>query len=289
MANNSSKNVHIKLSSVVSIRRTQANKIQNLVEYTYIPESAQIKETSLPLLNPYTVFKRSKSLARKVTSLVQHRAPPIKEYIQSTALDNCLVSTSTDKQKGLPVTAIIALLNTVYKKYEHAVIGTCLSTLNAGSISLTYYLNFNIPLRDQNLHNCLKVQLQILGAPILRAIMLPNSYMATLHHQIAYRLQDHAIDLPIPCHTRDTLFIKAEREDEVPTIIQIPKQLPKKSSHKSCLSIGSPIMRKPSKTPSQSLLLTQNSQNSIEPPMSLSPLKKLLLALLTLHLFFKYL
>ncbi|KAK2648286.1 hypothetical protein Ddye_015775 [Dipteronia dyeriana] len=57
--------------------------------------------------------------------------------------------------------------------------------------------------------------------------MMPNSYMATLHHQIAYRLQDYALDLSIPCHTEDTLFIKAEREDEVPTIIQIPKQLPR--------------------------------------------------------------
>ncbi|KAK2649953.1 hypothetical protein Ddye_017442 [Dipteronia dyeriana] len=125
-------------------------------------------------------------------------------------------------RKGLPVTARIALLNTIYKQYEHAVIGTCLSTLHAGSISLTYYPNFNIPLRDLNLHNCLKVQLQIIGAP-----MMPNSYMTTLHHQIAYRLQDHALDLPIPGHSGDTIFIKAEREDEVPTIIQIPKQLPR--------------------------------------------------------------
>ncbi|KAK2645548.1 hypothetical protein Ddye_020743 [Dipteronia dyeriana] len=125
-------------------------------------------------------------------------------------------------RKGLPVTARIALLNTIYKQYEHAAIGTCLSTLHAGSISLTYYPNFNIPLRDQNLHNCLKIQLQVVGAP-----MMPNSYMATLHHQIAYRLQDHALDLPDPGHTGDTIFIKAEIEDEFPTIIQIRKQLPR--------------------------------------------------------------
>ncbi|KAK2655146.1 hypothetical protein Ddye_008198 [Dipteronia dyeriana] len=108
-------------------------------------------------------------------------------------------------RKGLPVITRIALLNTIYKQYEHAIIGTCLSTLHAGSISLTYYPNFNIPLRDQNLHNCLKIQLQI----------------------IAYRLQDHSLDLSIPGHTGDTIFIKAEREDEVPTIIQIPKQFPR--------------------------------------------------------------
>ena len=57
--------------------------------------------------------------------------------------------------------------------------------------------------------------------------MQPNSYMATLHHQLAYRFQDHALDLPLPGHNGDTIFIKAEREDEVPTILQIPKQLPR--------------------------------------------------------------
>ncbi|KAK2648525.1 hypothetical protein Ddye_016014 [Dipteronia dyeriana] len=56
---------------------------------------------------------------------------------------------------------------------------------------------------------------------------MPNSYMTTLHHQIAYKLQDHALDLPISSHTEDTIFIKAEREDEVPTIIQILKQFPR--------------------------------------------------------------
>ncbi|KAK2636240.1 hypothetical protein Ddye_031032 [Dipteronia dyeriana] len=258
MANNISDNTPARLSSVISIRQTQTNKIQNLIEYTHIPESAQITETALPLLNPYTVFKRSRSLSRRVTALVQHRFPPIKEFVQSTALDNCLIPASATEQyvdleigqplidqwikegyshlhigsiriiltlhgrKGLPVMARIALLNTIYKQYEHAIIETCLSTLHIGSISLTYYPNFNIPLRDLNLHNCPKIQLQIVRAP-----MMPNSYMATLHHQSAYRLQDHAPDLPIPGHTGDTIFIKAEREDEVPTIIQIPKQLPR--------------------------------------------------------------
>ncbi|KAK3182709.1 hypothetical protein Dsin_029995 [Dipteronia sinensis] len=184
--------------------------------------------------------------------------PPVKEYVQSSALDNCLIPASSAEQyvdldigqplidqwiregyshlhvgavriiltlhgrKGLPVTARLALLNTVFQDYEQAVIGTCLSTLHAGSISLTYYPNFNIPLRDANLHNCLKIQLQLMGIK-----MLPDSYMATLHHQIAYRLQDQALDLPIPGHSGDTIFIKAEREDEVLTILQIPRQLPR--------------------------------------------------------------
>jgi hypothetical protein len=58
----------VRLSSSIShpptIRRTQSSKIQNLVEYTHIPDSAQINETSVPLLNPYNIFKRSKSLSQ---------------------------------------------------------------------------------------------------------------------------------------------------------------------------------------------------------------------------------
>ncbi|KAK2648285.1 hypothetical protein Ddye_015774 [Dipteronia dyeriana] len=98
MANNLAENAHVRLSSTVSIRQTQTNKIQNLVEYTHISKSAHINETSLPLLNPYTVFKRSKSLSRRVTALAQHRSLPIKEYVQSTALDNCLIPASTAEQ-----------------------------------------------------------------------------------------------------------------------------------------------------------------------------------------------
>ncbi|KAK2642206.1 hypothetical protein Ddye_023969 [Dipteronia dyeriana] len=85
----------VKLSSSVSlppfVRRTQSNKIQNLVEYTHILESTQIDETSLPLLNPYTIFERNKSLARRIDFLVHHRSPLVKEYVKSTTLDNCLV------------------------------------------------------------------------------------------------------------------------------------------------------------------------------------------------------
>ncbi|KAK2639545.1 hypothetical protein Ddye_027340 [Dipteronia dyeriana] len=142
----------------VRTRRTQSNKMQILVKYTYIPESSQTDETYLPLLSPYTIFKRNRSLAKKINFLVQHRSPPVKEYIQSTALDNYLVLTTAVEQ------------STYATKLIH---------------------------------------------------------MATLHHQIAYRLQDHALDLPVPGHTGDTIFITTEREDEIPTIIQIPKQLPR--------------------------------------------------------------
>ncbi|KAK3200411.1 hypothetical protein Dsin_023826 [Dipteronia sinensis] len=172
--NTSSELSPVRLSSYVSlppsIRRTQSNKIQNLVEYTHIPDSAQISETALPLLNPYNVFKRNRSMTKRISHLVQQRRPPIKEYVQSTALDNCFVPATSAEQytdleigqplidqwirecyshlhigavriiltlhgrKGLPVTARIALLNTIYKDYDRAIISTCLSTLHADSL-----------------------------------------------------------------------------------------------------------------------------------------------------------
>ena len=49
--------------------------------------------------------------------------------------------------------------------------------------------------------------------------------MATLHHQLVYRLQNHALDLPTPNNHSDALTVLAE-SDQIPTIIQIPRQIP---------------------------------------------------------------
>ncbi|KAJ9189598.1 hypothetical protein P3X46_000872 [Hevea brasiliensis] len=50
--------------------------------------------------------------------------------------------------------------------------------------------------------------------------------MATLHHQIIYRLQDHAVDLSQPSISNDALLVLADTET-TPTIVQIPRQLPR--------------------------------------------------------------
>ncbi|KAL5831260.1 hypothetical protein ACOSQ4_016614 [Xanthoceras sorbifolium] len=114
--------------------------------------------------------------------------------------------------KGLPVTARLALLNSIYCKYDQAVIDTSITTLHAGSICLTFYPNFNIPLTDPNICKCLKIQVQIFDISIA-----PGSYMATLHHQLAYRLQDHAIDFLLPGTSTKTLLITGEREEILPS------------------------------------------------------------------------
>ncbi|KAH9734753.1 hypothetical protein KPL71_017488 [Citrus sinensis] len=191
----------VTLSSTLSLPKSctshTANKIENLVEYSYIPESAQISESSYPLLSPYQLYKRPSSFTRSIRTLIFTRRPHPKEYIQSSRLDQCSLQATPVEQyvtleipselisnwkregfthlhlggirliltlhgrKGLPVTARLAMLDTRFKQYQDAVIGTVLTTLHAGSVLLTFYPNFNLSLQDPNLPTTLKVQVQI--------------------------------------------------------------------------------------------------------------------------------
>ncbi|KAH9734775.1 hypothetical protein KPL71_017498 [Citrus sinensis] len=252
---------HISFSSTLSLPKSCskhiASKIENLVEYSYIPESAQINESQFPIMSPYNLYKQKTSFTRSIRTLISTKRPIPKEYIQSSRLDQCAFQASQSEQyvtmeipsdlvanwkregythlhlggvrliltlhgrKGLAVTARIALLDTRFKEYQHAVIGTILTTLHAGSVLLTFYPNFNLSLEDPNLPTTLKVQIQLQGAE-----QTPTSKIATLHHQIVYRLQNHALDLPTLYTTSDALMILADT-DTIPTIIQIPKQIHK--------------------------------------------------------------
>ncbi|KAH9697869.1 hypothetical protein KPL71_023792 [Citrus sinensis] len=247
----------VTLSLPKSCTSHTANKIENLVEYSYIPESAQISESSYPLLSPYQLYKRPSSFTRSIRTLISTRRPHPKEYIQSSRLDQCSLQATPVEQyvtleipselisnwkregfthlhlggirliltlhgrKGLPVTARLAMLDTRFKQYQDAVIGTVLTTFHAGSVLLTFYPNFNLSLQDPNLPTTLKVQVQIQGAE-----QISSAKIATLHHQLVYRLQNHALDLPTPEHHSDTLMVLAE-SDQIPTIIQIPRQIPR--------------------------------------------------------------
>ena len=119
------------------------------------------------------------------------------------------------------VTARIAILDTRFKEYQHAVIGVVLTTLHVGSVLLTFYSNFNMSLEDSNLPTTIKVQIQLQGAD-----QTPTSKIATPHHQIVYRLQNHALGLSTLQTTTNALMILADI-DTIPTIIQIPKQIQK--------------------------------------------------------------
>ncbi|KAH9782950.1 hypothetical protein KPL71_009129 [Citrus sinensis] len=209
----------VTLSSTLSLPKSctshTANKIENLVEYSYIPESAQISESSYPLISPYHLYKRPSSFTRKLISNWK------REGYTHLHLGGIRLILTLHGRKGLPVTAHLAMLDTRFKQYQDAVIGTVLTTLHAGSVLLTFYPNFNLSLQDPNLPTTLKVQIQIQGTE-----QISSAKIATLHHQLVYRLQNHALDLPTPEHHSDTLMVLAE-SDQIPTIIQIPRQIPR--------------------------------------------------------------
>ena len=144
-------------------------------------------------MSPYNLYKQKTSLTRSIRTLISTKRPLPKEYIQSSRLDQCALQASQSEQyvtmeipsdlvatwkregythlhlggvrliltlhgrKGLPVTGRIALLDTKFKEYQHAIIGTVLTTLHAGSVLLTFYPNFNLSLEDPDLPTTLKV------------------------------------------------------------------------------------------------------------------------------------
>ncbi|KAL0455381.1 UNVERIFIED_CONTAM: polyprotein [Sesamum latifolium] len=85
-------------------------------------------------------------------------------------------------RKGLPVTARIALLNTRFLEYEHAVIGTVLTTLNAGSIVVTFFPDFVVSLCDPHVASTFKVQQQheTIKATDFRFKRLPDGRVKTI-------------------------------------------------------------------------------------------------------------
>ncbi|RDX84615.1 hypothetical protein CR513_34317, partial [Mucuna pruriens] len=85
------------LSLPKNISRTLSSKIENVVEYSYTPEDAQISETTTPLLSTYNIFKRQRSTLRSITRLISTRRSNIKEYVQSSKMEGCaLVATSEE-------------------------------------------------------------------------------------------------------------------------------------------------------------------------------------------------
>ena len=164
-------------------------------------------------MSPYNLYKQKTSFTRSIRTLISTKRPLPKEYIQSSRLDQCALQASQSEQYvtlKIPIdlvtnwkqegythlylggvrlstlymeekacqSARIALLDTRFKQYQHAVIGTVLTTLHAGSVLLTFYPNFNMSLEDPNLPTTIKVQIQLQRV----------DQIATLHHHIVYRL-----------------------------------------------------------------------------------------------------
>ncbi|OWM71353.1 hypothetical protein CDL15_Pgr011482 [Punica granatum] len=70
----------------------------------------------------------------------------------------------------------MALLNTRFLEYQHASIGTIETTLEAGIVFVTLFLNFNMAFSDPRLLTALKVQLQITGALQVQDLVTTTLY-----------------------------------------------------------------------------------------------------------------
>ncbi|KAL4628338.1 hypothetical protein ACB092_05G230500 [Castanea dentata] len=83
-------------------------------------------------------------------------------------------------------------------------------------------------LRDPHLCDALKVQIQITGAS-----QVPDTFAATLHYQLTYRLQNHAFDVAIPeiAQSNDALLIQVD-PGMTPMCTFVPKQLDKEQMKK---------------------------------------------------------
>ena len=98
----SSSSSHISLSSTLSLPKSCSkhitSKIENLVEDSYIPESAQVNESQFPVMSPYNLYKQKTSLTRSIRTLISTKRPLPKEYIQSSKLDQCDLQASQSEQ-----------------------------------------------------------------------------------------------------------------------------------------------------------------------------------------------
>lgn len=144
----------VRLSSSISVPpsclKTLSHKIDNLVEITHLSKNIRIDETHLLLMNRYSLYHRDRSVTRRLRHLIHNRSPHVKEYVQSARMDQCGLRTldispelinlwrrqgythihfvavrlclTLHGRKRIAATARVALLNTIYTKYQNALI-----------------------------------------------------------------------------------------------------------------------------------------------------------------------
>ncbi|KAL4561472.1 hypothetical protein LXL04_033638 [Taraxacum kok-saghyz] len=241
-----------------SFRQSSASKIDQLYEIAYLSDESKIPISQLPIVNPYNVFNKPVTrFSRKIKKLIGSTSnQQAKEYVQTSKFDffqlpatssehlvtlsippdlprSCLhqgythihfgairLALTFHGRKGLPAFSRIALVDTRFVEYQHACIGTIQTTLNAGTIFVTFYPNFDMPLNDPSLFTALKAQIQIGGTPQV------NTFQATFHYQMAYRVQNHSLDIMVlgQANSGDALFLDVD-SNATPTCTYVPRQL----------------------------------------------------------------
>ena len=222
-----------------------ANRLEYLYEISHVPEYSKIPITDFPIVNPYIVFNKPQSSLKKTIKkyIGPSQSSTVTEYVQASEFDqfNILANDNENfitltlprefvilwkkqgythlhfgairlaltfhERKGLPAVSRITLLDSRLLEYQHTVIGTVQTTLNARIVFVTLFPNFNMPLKDTHLCDTLKVQVQITGAS-----QIQDTYETILHYQLAYQLQNHSFDMEVldMAQTNDALLIQVD-------------------------------------------------------------------------------
>ncbi|OMO70106.1 hypothetical protein CCACVL1_19103 [Corchorus capsularis] len=220
-------------------------------------EIRKIRDSNLPTINPYEIFtKPSTSLFKSVKNLLNSSPHKPKEHIQVTRFQKQPIPSgelariftlqlphqSLQKfitqgysyihvgairlgltfhvRKGVPLATRIALHDSRHKEYQHSCLGMVETTLNSGTIVATFYPNYTMFLQDKTMATAFQVQLQIVGAS-----MDPGLVQATLHYQMAYKVQNHALGSALHSYG-DIPLIQVDSQNK-PTAIRIPINIPK--------------------------------------------------------------
>lgn len=241
-----------------SLTKHFSYKMNSLYEIKYLDNKSCLPTTNLTFLNPYhNYLKPLTFLRRTLNTLIHPSAIKIKEYVQSTSFSSYQLPASTAEQyitlkypshftqewiskgythlhfgairftltfhgrKRLPTTSQITLLDTRFPNFEHTNLRTVQTTLNARTVMVTLFPNFCMSLQDPLLCHALKFQVQVTGT-----VPQGQTLMATIHYQIAYRVQNHSLDIVTPDHTHDAIFLTVDTNRK-PYCILVPKQMPK--------------------------------------------------------------
>ncbi|KAL4394552.1 hypothetical protein AHAS_Ahas02G0163400 [Arachis hypogaea] len=196
-----------------SLKKTLANKIDQLVEFTHVPEDSQTPATEYPLISLYSFYQRQKksTLTSIPTTTEQYTTLEIPQELIKNYQDQgythlhlgvVRLILNLHERRSLLVTAKVAFLDSTFKEYQHALVGVLVTTHSNRSVILTIAPNFTMRLSDPTISQRLKIQIQL-----VRVIQDFNAEQATLHHQVLYRVQDHTLDLNLPNTTGEALFM----------------------------------------------------------------------------------
>ena len=183
----------IKPTFDLSLHKSTANRLDYLYEISHVPEDSKIPITDFPIVNPYTVFDKPQSSFKKSIKKFLGPSQPstVKEYVQTSKFDQYNIPISETEnfitlalpkefviswqkqgytylhyavvrlaltfhgRKGLHVVSRISLLDSKLLEYQNAIIGTVQTTLNAGTVFVTIFPNFNMSLKDPHLCDAL--------------------------------------------------------------------------------------------------------------------------------------